>query len=174
MPLRPSAPLRTARAEACRARGFGGQGFAEPREQKEIIMTTLDQMRQGGTPFDAFLYAPLGEDRNGQTVSVLSALARLGLEPWEAASDLAGLNLAEARSRLDALLVRFGDVPVLAQDHAAIARRLVDLLPRPDTPAGRMGGLPPGTSGVLGAGFGLIALITVIRSLFSGFDGTGE
>ncbi len=137
-------------------------------------MTTLDEMRQGGTPFDAFLYAPVGEDPNGNTVSVLSALARSGLEPWEAAADLAGLNLAEARSRLGTLLVRFADVPAMGQDHAATARRLVDLLPRRAGPIDKASGLPAGTMGVLGAGFGVIALITLIRSLFAGFDGTGD
>jgi hypothetical protein len=36
--------------------------------------------------FDNFLYASIGADRNGMPLSVLSALARLDLDPWEEAS----------------------------------------------------------------------------------------
>ena len=113
-------------------------------------MPTMDDIRRGGTPFDAFLYAAVGEDRNGNTVTVLSALARLGLEPWQAASELAALTGEEARNRLDGLLTRLRDVPALGQDHAAIARRLIALLPNAAAvaaggatqravPAGRLG-----------------------------------
>ena len=35
--------------------------------------------------FDRFLQAFVGEDRKGNAVTVLSALARLKLEPWEEA-----------------------------------------------------------------------------------------
>jgi hypothetical protein len=93
-------------------------------------MPTMDDIRQGGTPFDPFLYALVGEDRNGNEVTVLSALARLGLEPWDAAAELAGLTRAAAHTRLVGLLARFQDVPGLGRDHAATAQRLIDLLPR--------------------------------------------
>ena len=43
-------------------------------------MSRMDYLQQGGTPFDGFLYATLGEDSRGYAVSVLSALARLQLE----------------------------------------------------------------------------------------------
>ncbi|MGO9740546.1 MAG: hypothetical protein ACLPN5_03340 [Roseiarcus sp.] len=34
-----------------------------------------------GREFDDFLFAPIGEDRNGTTLSVLSALARMEVDP---------------------------------------------------------------------------------------------
>jgi hypothetical protein len=93
----------------------------------------------GQTPqFDAFLFAPVGEDRNGMPVSVLSTLARLGRDPWKEAAALAGLPEGAARERLDTLLVTFCDVPSLTPNHRSIVARLVALLP----PAGSIGAAP--------------------------------
>jgi len=36
-----------------------------------------------GPEFDEFLGASLGEDRNGTRLSVLSAFARLNVDPWQ-------------------------------------------------------------------------------------------
>ena len=148
-------------------------------------MPTMDEMRQGGTPFDPFLYATVGEDRNGNTVTVLSTLARLGLEPWDAASDLASLTRDEARSRLGGLLARFRDVPALGQDHAAITQRLIDLLPRT---AGRRVGrttermaertaertAPAGAGGIGTILAVLMLILYLINMLFLGSDGAGN
>lgn len=92
-------------------------------------MTGVDVLHPHGNGFDPFLQAAVGEDRNGQVVTVLSMLARLGLDPWSEASDLASLSRAAAGARLDKLLSGFRDVPALGLDHGAIARRLTDLLP---------------------------------------------
>ena len=53
--------------------------------------TDLMLLHPDGSDFDAFLQAELGEDRNGVAVTVLSALARVGLEPWTEAKELARL-----------------------------------------------------------------------------------
>ena len=92
-------------------------------------MTGVDVLHPHGNGFDPFLQAAVGEDRNGQVVTVLSMLARLGLDPWSEASDLASLSRAAAGARLDKLLSGFRDVPALGLDHDAIARSLTDLLP---------------------------------------------
>ena len=94
-------------------------------------MTGVDVLHPHGNGFDPFLQAAVGEDRNGQVVTVLSMLARLGLDPWSEASDLASLSRAAAGARLDKLLSGFRDVPALGLDHGAIARSLTDLLPGP-------------------------------------------
>ena len=140
-------------------------------------MPTMDEMRQGGTPFDPFLYATVGEDRNGNTITVLSTLARLGLEPWEAAAELASLTRDEARSRLVGLLARFRDVPALGQDHAATTQRLIDLLPKS---AGRRVGrtterTAPAGAGGIGTILALLMLILyLIHTLLLGSDGAGN
>ena len=94
-------------------------------------MSRMDHFRQGGTPFDGFLYADLGQDRAGNTVSVLSALARLGHDPWDEAADLAALPRVGARCRIAEMLSRFPDVPACGSDTAATVERLVALLPCP-------------------------------------------
>ena len=42
-----------------------------------------------GPEFEKFLCAPIGADRNGTGLSVLSALARLNVDPWQEATSLA-------------------------------------------------------------------------------------
>ncbi|MGY6634850.1 MAG: hypothetical protein ACXIU8_14075 [Alkalilacustris sp.] len=140
-------------------------------------MPTMDDIRRGGTPFDAFLYAGVGEDRNGNSVTVLSTLARLGLEPWDAAAELAGLTRAEARSRLGGLLTRFRDVPALAQDHAATTRRLIELLPtataiRAGPLTGRL--MPAGRIGLGTILTVLMLVLYLIHALFLGSNGAGN
>lgn len=71
----------------------------------------MDYFRQGSTPFDSFLYAALGQDRAGHTVSILSALARLGRDPWDEAAELSALSSAAAQARLQGLMARILDVP---------------------------------------------------------------
>ena len=57
-----------------------------------------------GPEFDPFLAAPIGEDRNGTTLSVLSALARLDVDPWREARALARMPRKAAAERLTALI----------------------------------------------------------------------
>lgn len=56
------------------------------------------------TDFDHFLFAPIGEGAAGIPVTVLSALARLDLDPWEEAANLFRLAAAPATERLASLL----------------------------------------------------------------------
>ena len=80
----------------------------------------------------AFLYADVGEDARGTSVTVLSMLARLGVDPWREASALAGMPAHDAQGRLCGLLARFSDVPCLRPACADVASRLVSFLPRED------------------------------------------
>lgn len=80
--------------------------------------------------FDSFLFAPIGEERNGMLLSVLSALARLDVDPWQEAAKLALLPEATATETLAALIMALPDEPSMHRDPATIAARLVPLLPR--------------------------------------------
>jgi hypothetical protein len=42
-----------------------------------------------GSEFNDFLFAPIGEYRNGMLVSVLSGLTRSDVDPWQEAARLA-------------------------------------------------------------------------------------
>jgi hypothetical protein len=83
-----------------------------------------------GPEFDDFLSAPLGEDRNGMRLSVLSALARLEVDPWQEAAKLARLPGATATERLAWLIASLPNEPSIHRDPDTIAVRLVALLPR--------------------------------------------
>jgi hypothetical protein len=55
------------------------------------------------TEFDAFLFAPIGEKKNGMLLSV-SALARLDRDPWREAAELARMPNETAKQRLTSLI----------------------------------------------------------------------
>ena len=97
-------------------------------------MTEPDGLDPHPPEFERFLSASVGEDRNGHVVTVLSTLARLGLDPWNETAELVSLGRDVARARLGTLLARFRDVPTLASDHGRVARDLSQLLPEGPTP----------------------------------------
>ena len=92
-------------------------------------MSASDVLHPGGSDYDAFLFAEVGEDRTGAAVTVLSALARLDLEPWSEARELARLAREEAQARLTKHFEAITDIPALALASEGRAAKLVSLLP---------------------------------------------
>lgn len=82
--------------------------------------------------FDRFLYAPVSELSDGMPFSVLSALARQNLDPWEEAAKLAQLSRESAITRLSAVISTESGGLAPAAASAATAARLVALLPGAD------------------------------------------
>jgi hypothetical protein len=82
-----------------------------------------------GHEFDNFLFAPIGEEKSGVPLSVVSALARLNLDPWQEAADLARLPEGAATARMAALIMALPDTPSALQDPGTIAARLIAHLP---------------------------------------------
>jgi hypothetical protein len=82
-----------------------------------------------GREFDDFLFAPIGEDRNDVPLSVLSALARLDIDPWREADKLARLPRDAAIQRLASLIAALPNWPLMQPDPGTIAARLIGLLP---------------------------------------------
>lgn len=79
--------------------------------------------------YERFLSAPLWEETDGSPLSVMSAFARLGLEPWDEADRLWRLSQNSAASALAASLSRLPIVGKNRPDYASIATQLVSLLP---------------------------------------------
>jgi hypothetical protein len=78
--------------------------------------------------FDRFLYAPICE-RNEITVSVLSALTRQDIDPWQLAAQLTRLPKAQAVKCL-ASIVEESDTRRWSRSEAnEVAARLVEFLP---------------------------------------------
>jgi hypothetical protein len=101
-------------------------------------MKRSNSLSFAGSEFDDFLLAPIDEDNGGMLLSVLSALARLDVDPWEEAARLAELPGETATRKLAALIAALPDGSSACPDPEAIAARLIVLLPR------RVGsGFPP-------------------------------
>lgn len=93
-------------------------------------MTRTNTLKPNLPEFEPFLYASVGQDSRGSAVTVLSALARLNLDPWAEAAELAALGREGAATRFSLLLARVRDVPALGQDHGPVGRDLTRLLPK--------------------------------------------
>lgn len=83
-----------------------------------------------GPEFDKFLCASIGEDRNGTGLSVLSALARLDVDPWQEATCLARMPRDAAAARMTQLMEALPHAPANAIPSAMSAVDLVALLPK--------------------------------------------
>jgi len=73
-----------------------------------------------------FLSAGIGVERSGMTLTVLSALARLDLDPWDEAGRLSKLSRREAADSFARSLATLPEMPHRLRGTAA---RLVALLP---------------------------------------------
>jgi hypothetical protein len=80
------------------------------------------------TDLDDFLFAPIAQDANGMPLTVASVLARLDVDPWAEAADLADLSREAATEKLIALLAGVPNGPSPGADTATLASHLVALL----------------------------------------------
>jgi len=80
------------------------------------------------TDLNDFLFAPIARDVNGISLTVLSALARLGVDPWTEAADLADISRDSATEKLTMLLAGVPNGPSPGADTATLAAHLVALL----------------------------------------------
>src|SRR5579859_29282 len=111
-------------------------------------MTATASIPRLGTEFNDFLFALVGEDRNGMPLSVVSVLARMDLDPWVEAAQLADLPAETAARRLGSWLDALSDPTLKSPSPAARAVSLIALLPRrapPNSPP------PPARSGTVAA-----------------------
>jgi len=97
-------------------------------------MTPTASIHPLGTEFNDFLFALVGEDRNGMPLSVVSVLARMDLDPWMEAASLADLPAETAARKLAAWLDALSDPALKPASPDTRADRLIALLPRRVTP----------------------------------------
>ncbi len=79
---------------------------------------------------NGFLFAPMGTEKSGAPLSVLSALTRLNIDPWAEGARLANLPKEAAVRALALVIALFPQEHRSAADVGEIAARLVELLPR--------------------------------------------
>lgn len=92
-------------------------------------MSLRPEFSLGQSEFNAFLFAVVGEEKNGSELTVLSALARLDLDPWEEAARLSGLTEEAATAALSAAIHSLPGDRWKTSDARSIAGRLVGHLP---------------------------------------------
>ena len=93
-------------------------------------MTPTASIHSLGTEFNDFLFALVGEDRNGMPLSVVSVLARMNLDPWVEAACLADLPAETAARKLAAWLDALSDPALKPAGPDTRALGLIALLPR--------------------------------------------
>jgi hypothetical protein len=84
-------------------------------------------LRRSG--LNEFLFAPVGTEANGMTLSLVSVFARQGDDPWREAGRLAGLPKPEAIESLARIIVGMPTSIWPLPAATAIAVRLITLLP---------------------------------------------
>jgi len=94
-----------------------------------IEMTRSASFSVLASEFDDFLFAPIGDDRNEMPLSLLSALARLDIDPWQEAAELARVPRETATQRLASSIAALPDGPSAHPDPGTTAARLIALLP---------------------------------------------
>lgn len=117
-------------------------------------MTLRPEYSLGHSEYNAFLFAAVGEEKIGMPLTVMTALTRLGLDPWLEAARLSDLSREMAVRAVTTIIARLPEGDWKASDLESIATRLVNWLPAksavtiPSGPAGRSAG------GVRKSGFG--------------------
>ncbi len=84
-----------------------------------------------GREFDSFLFAPIDDDKDSAGLSVVSALARMDVDPWKEAASLARMPRELAVDRLTSLIASLPMGSTTRLTPQVIAARLIGLLPQP-------------------------------------------
>jgi len=96
-------------------------------------MTLRRSFRRFRPDLDRFLFATVGDEIDRVPLSVISALTRLGLDPWQEAGRLSSLSNREAIEQLARLIAELPGLFRPRGEAREIADRLIQLLPRHDT-----------------------------------------
>jgi hypothetical protein len=77
------------------------------------------------TDLNEFLFSPIANDGNGLHLTMLSALARSGVDPWDEAARLAALPRDTATQKVVQMLAGVPNGPAPGDQTASLAARLV-------------------------------------------------
>jgi hypothetical protein len=117
---------------------------------------------------DEFLFAAIGEERNGMLLTVASALGRLGLDPWREADRFSAMSKTAAAKLLTPMIARLPEGLWVAADAQAIAGRLVELLPAAPSISTAPGAPKP--AAIASWLFGAALLATIVLTMTIGRD----
>lgn len=97
-------------------------------------MTLRPEYSLGHSEYNPFLFAAVGEEKVGLPLTVLTALSRLGVDPWQEAARLSDLPREAAARAFAVTIARLPEGDWKASDAETIAARLVDWLPARSAP----------------------------------------
>jgi hypothetical protein len=80
------------------------------------------------TDLNAFLFSPIAEDENGTHLTMLSALARSGVDPWDEAARLAALSRESATQKIVQMLAGLANGSLSGDQAESLAVKLVGQL----------------------------------------------
>ena len=115
-------------------------------------MTLRPEYSLGHSEYNAFLFAAVGEEKVGLPLTVLTALTRLGFDPWREAARLSDLPRETAARVFAVTIAMLPEGDWKASESEAIAARLVNWLPGrsaaviPSVGPGRAVGAAPAAS----------------------------
>jgi hypothetical protein len=72
-----------------------------------------------------FLFSPIAKDENGMHLTMLSALARSGVDPWDEAANLAALSRESATQKIVQMLAGVPNGPSPGDQTESLAAKLV-------------------------------------------------
>ena len=102
--------------------------------QSSVSATQLrEPFRRLRPDLDKFLFAQVGGETDGMPLSVISALTRLGLDPWQEAGRLSSLSNREAVEQFASLIAEIPGNSRPSREAREIASGLVHLLPKPNS-----------------------------------------
>jgi hypothetical protein len=145
-------------------------------------MSKSDVFALQHSALNEFLYAAVGMEANGTTLSLVSVFARQGNDPWREAGRLVGLPRSDAIRSVATDIAGMPRSLWTLADATAIATRLVALLPPPpasvgsgpardDTRAGRLVGLGLMLAAIA---FGTISLLGLFAAQRPSSSGNGD
>jgi hypothetical protein len=140
-------------------------------------VATPDTTALQRSDLNKFLFADIGTEASGMTLSVVSLFARQGNDPWREADRLAGLPKSEATASLARTIADMPRSLWCLHDALVIAVRLTVLLPvRPATGLGRAVGRPSARTAVVLACVALVVAIAIAAAVYPAaptrFDGS--
>jgi hypothetical protein len=91
-------------------------------------MTLRPEYSLGHSEYNAFLFAAVGEEKVGLPLTVLTALTRLGFDPWREAARLSDLPRETAARAFAVTIAMLPEGDWKASESEAIAARLVNWL----------------------------------------------
>ena len=92
-------------------------------------MTLRPEYSLGHSEYNAFLFAAVGEEKVGLPLTVLTAMTRLGFDPWREAARLSDLPRETAARAFAVTIAMLPEGDWKASESEAIATRLVNWLP---------------------------------------------